>query len=384
MIYDKKKLSRCCYIAIALFLISISLSFGEDGSSSLQSLSLELNKLSQNQAVLEKQLKHLKQIETQANNDIFELTQQSKSLLAEQEQAAKSIQELESLSVQAQERLAYQLAISNKLSTEVSYSGAVSFMLTSAKIQSERNSNKYLLSKLLQGEGQLLAEISQQDEGYRALKLNYERRLESLKNLEARKLAIHSHLQELVRDKQTQQDLLKNSKLKLEKQVKQFKLQLETRMGQVTEAKSHKVEEVPIIEGAREKSWLTPVVGRLVSRFSNGKKAQGYLSSRGLEYEVEPLSTVLAVEAGTVAEVINVPATGWVMILEHQAELFSLYAGLGEVNVSRGQFVQKGTALGKTAETEQTNTQGNSLGTFYFEVRNKGVAVDPANFFEKR
>jgi septal ring factor EnvC (AmiA/AmiB activator) len=69
---------------------------------------------------------------------------------------------------------------------------------------------------------------------------------------------------------------------------------------------------------------------------------------------------------------------GKVVILDHDAGYFTLYAHLSEIMVSINQDVTVGDDIGKVGETE--SLKGPYL---YLELREKGVTVNPLPWFDR-
>lgn len=103
-----------------------------------------------------------------------------------------------------------------------------------------------------------------------------------------------------------------------------------------------------------------PVEGKLLAAFG----AEG---GERLVYACAPGALVRAAAAGKVAR-IESDAHGVLVCLEHGGEVETLYGGLSESFVSEGEAIAQGQALGK----------GGAGTGVSFELRERGVPVDPA------
>jgi len=106
-----------------------------------------------------------------------------------------------------------------------------------------------------------------------------------------------------------------------------------------------------------------PASGAIIRTYQKGK-------NEGIDISAAAGSTVAAAGSGTVAAITrdtdNVP----IVVVRHDGNLMTVYAGIEDVAVSKGQAVGAGTALGKVR----------SQGVVHFEVRNGFDSVDPEKY----
>ncbi|WP_312530551.1 LysM peptidoglycan-binding domain-containing M23 family metallopeptidase [Paracoccus sp. (in: a-proteobacteria)] len=106
-----------------------------------------------------------------------------------------------------------------------------------------------------------------------------------------------------------------------------------------------------------------PVNGAIARTYSKGK-------NDGIDISAAPGAPVSAAGAGTVAaitrDVDNVP----IIVVRHDNNLMTVYAGLDNVTVNKGDKVSAGSPLGKTR----------NAGIVHFEVRNGFESVDPEKY----
>lgn len=106
-----------------------------------------------------------------------------------------------------------------------------------------------------------------------------------------------------------------------------------------------------------------PVNGSIIRTYEKGK-------NDGIDISSAPGSTVSAAGSGTVAAITRDVDQVPIIVIRHADNLMTVYAGLDNVAVSKGQQVSAGTALGKTR----------SQGVVHFEVRNGFDSVDPEKY----
>lgn len=106
-----------------------------------------------------------------------------------------------------------------------------------------------------------------------------------------------------------------------------------------------------------------PANGAIIRTYQKGK-------NEGIDISAAAGSAVSAAGSGTVAAITrdtdNVP----IVVVRHDGNLMTVYAGIEDVAVSKGQAVSAGTALGKVR----------SQGVVHFEVRNGFDSVDPEKY----
>lgn len=120
---------------------------------------------------------------------------------------------------------------------------------------------------------------------------------------------------------------------------------------------------------------IVPVSGKVVREF-------GYVTSPedgrqllhpGIDIEAGASAPVRASMAGVVVRVGTDQSMGRLVEIQHQGEVVTVYANLGEILVSRGQPVEQKQIIGKMLP------QG---GRLHFEVRDQEQKVDPVSKFE--
>ncbi|NLU49686.1 MAG: M23 family metallopeptidase [Syntrophomonadaceae bacterium] len=90
----------------------------------------------------------------------------------------------------------------------------------------------------------------------------------------------------------------------------------------------------------------------------------------GVVLQLPENSPVRAVLGGEVEEITGAPEGGRKVRIRHGEEMVSVYSGLKEVFVSRGEVVRSGDILGKSRRE------------LYFELRNQDRTLNPEKLFE--
>jgi murein DD-endopeptidase MepM/ murein hydrolase activator NlpD len=100
---------------------------------------------------------------------------------------------------------------------------------------------------------------------------------------------------------------------------------------------------------------------------------------RGVDIEADEGAPIRAVYAGTVLYRGQLKGYGNLIILDHGAGYYTLYAHASEILVEEGDRVRAGQAIGRVGETG--SLEGPRL---YFEVRYQGRPEDPEQWLRRR
>ena len=111
------------------------------------------------------------------------------------------------------------------------------------------------------------------------------------------------------------------------------------------------------------------------------KKAQSivyyngtYMPNTGVDYVKKDVFDVSSVYDGTVIEVEDVELLGKIVKIRHNAELISVYQGISDVAVAKGDIVFQGQKIGTSGTSKINESLGNHL---HFEIYKNGEAIDP-------
>jgi septal ring factor EnvC (AmiA/AmiB activator) len=116
----------------------------------------------------------------------------------------------------------------------------------------------------------------------------------------------------------------------------------------------------------------SPFRGKIIAKFGGFTDPITNLKSfsPGITIKGKPGRSVLAVASGTVAYAGELRGYGNFVIINHDNQYYTTYAGLGEITVSKGQYVSSQEPLGKSA----------SDGIVKFELRNRREPLDPVEW----
>jgi len=124
-----------------------------------------------------------------------------------------------------------------------------------------------------------------------------------------------------------------------------------------------------------------PVSGRLIQSFGRYKNEvyKEWVDNTGIQIQAPEGTPFRAVASGVVRYADWFKGYGKLVILDHGAGYYSLYAQASELDVSEGERVEAGEVLGKVGDT------GSLVGTsLYFEIRKNGAPQDPALWLKHR
>jgi septal ring factor EnvC (AmiA/AmiB activator) len=125
---------------------------------------------------------------------------------------------------------------------------------------------------------------------------------------------------------------------------------------------------------------LLPVRGTLEKKYGPyvDQKLNVSLYHKGIDIRAPEGAAVSSVFDGKVVYADWFSGYGKVVILDHDGGYFTLYAHLREATVSINQEVTIGDEIGTVGDTE--SLKGDYL---YFELREKGVTVNPLPWFDR-
>jgi septal ring factor EnvC (AmiA/AmiB activator) len=171
----------------------------------------------------------------------------------------------------------------------------------------------------------------------------------------------------LIRNIDQQRDL--NAQLTGELQSAQQKLQAELRdLG--TGVPVGRAATLPLRPFRGDLEW--PIAGAVQRRFKRGS------DSHGMEIATADGADARAVHGGLVAFAGAFAGFGNLVIIDHGQQSFSLYGDLLDLNVKKGDQVERGQTVGSAGPTPAGTTG------LYFELRIDGQPVDPLQWLRKR
>ena len=103
-----------------------------------------------------------------------------------------------------------------------------------------------------------------------------------------------------------------------------------------------------------------------------------YMQNSGVDYISNSVFDVVSILDGEVISVEEDTTLGKIVKVKHEKDLISIYQGIDEVEVSKGDTVTQGQILG-VSSTSKINPEYNS--SLHFEVYYKGEILDPENLY---
>lgn len=105
-----------------------------------------------------------------------------------------------------------------------------------------------------------------------------------------------------------------------------------------------------------------------------------YMPNTGIDYNHTESFDVLSIYSGTVIDVKDNELMGKTVEIRHNNELISVYQGLDNIEVSKGDIIALGQKIG-TSGTNKLNTKGNNL---HLEIYKNGEVIDPLKCIGKK
>ncbi len=110
-----------------------------------------------------------------------------------------------------------------------------------------------------------------------------------------------------------------------------------------------------------------PVEGRVIRAFRKG-------TNDGIDIAATPGTPVRAAAGGTVAAITRDTDQVPILVLRHPEGLLTVYAGVANVTVEKGQSVSRGETIARIRDTDPS--------FLHFEVREGFDSVDPASYLD--
>lgn len=116
-----------------------------------------------------------------------------------------------------------------------------------------------------------------------------------------------------------------------------------------------------------QRKFLMPVTGEIIKAYS-GKSG----GSDGIDIAATQGTAVKAAEDGVVALISKSVGSNTIVLLRHADNIYTVYANVADVKLSKGQKIKRGQRLGAVSK--------GSPSYLHFEVRRGTQSVDPAPF----
>ncbi len=135
--------------------------------------------------------------------------------------------------------------------------------------------------------------------------------------------------------------------------------------------------------GSGSISLKKPVDGKIINSFSGDElvffaSMNLWATHNGVDIQAEKDASVIAALSGTVQDVYANEAEGGVIMIEHSDKVVTVYQGLGEMSVNKGDKVNAGQQIGKIGEMPKELDLSYHL---HFEYIVNGENKDPAKYF---
>jgi len=135
--------------------------------------------------------------------------------------------------------------------------------------------------------------------------------------------------------------------------------------------------------GSGSISLKKPVDGKIINSFSGDElvffaSMNMWRTHNGVDIQAEKDTPVVAALSGTVQDVYANEAEGGVVLIEHSDKAVTVYQGLGEMSVNKGDKVNAGQQIGKIGEMPKELDLSYHL---HFEYIVNGEYKDPAKYF---
>ncbi|WP_333608836.1 murein hydrolase activator EnvC family protein [Arsukibacterium sp.] len=164
-------------------------------------------------------------------------------------------------------------------------------------------------------------------------------------------------LQKVLKDQGTQLSYLRNNESSLQATIEQLQRQA---------MQQRELTGLTAVKG--QLRW--PLAGRLSQRF--GERRQGGMQARGVIIQATAGAQVQAIADGRVIYADWLKGYGWVIVLDHGAGFMSLYGHNQNLLKQPGDNIAAGEAIALAGVSG-----GQAEAGLYFEIREKGEAVNP-------
>ena len=220
-------------------------------------------------------------------------------------------------------------------------------------------------AQLVQQKEQVATAQAVETEQQRLVKRKQQRQL-LLARLDGQLAAQRAERDRLSRDEQRLGDLIEG----LGQQIEQFKAD----QAHAEAIRDSILSDLPQGEGLK-RGIKQPVAGQLLARYGSNRPDGG--AWRGVLIEAETGTPVKAVAAGTVVYATWLRGFGNLIIVDHSDEFLTVYAHNESLLKAVGDQVKAGDIIAGAG-----NTGGQLESALYFEIRHKGVPLDPQLYFK--
>lgn len=404
--YQDKKRKKLTALCCALLCISVN-GVANDLAKIQQQIKQQEQKIAEQKKAQQKLQSHLKDQETQINQVLTQLRQtetelkESRKMISDTE---KQIKRLEKQEREQKQKLAQQLDSAYRSGANPS---TFERMLSEEAKNADRLKQYYahmnqarlaLIEELKATQAQLAQEkatiIAQQKTQQSQLSQQKKQQQDLQKVQQQRQSTLNQLNRSLSRD-ETRLETLRANENALRKEIQraeQAARQQEQRereayaqKKQAEEKKTQKPYQPTAQEkqlmasssglGKPNKQYAYPVSGKILNSF--GTTQMGELRWKGMVIGASAGTAVKSIAEGRVILANWLQGYGLMVIVKHGENDLSLYGYNQSVVVKEGQFVKAGQKI-----AEVGSSGGQSQSSLYFEIRRKGVAVNPVGWLK--
>lgn len=106
-----------------------------------------------------------------------------------------------------------------------------------------------------------------------------------------------------------------------------------------------------------------------------------FMQNTGIDYILNEPFDVLSIYEGTVVDIINDELLGKTVKIRHNSSLISIYQGLANLEVKKGDIVVTGQKIATSGYSKLNESLGNHL---HFEVYQNGKIINPISIYDKK
>lgn len=157
--------------------------------------------------------------------------------------------------------------------------------------------------------------------------------------------------------------------------LRQNEASLQATLEQLAKLADQAKELVGLTKQKGKLNW--PINGSISQHF--GERRQGGMSSRGILIQTTEGAAIKAIADGQVIYADWLKGYGWVIVLDHGAGFMSLYGHNQSLLKTPGSRITAGETIAAAGMSGGQATAG-----LYFEIRNRGEAVNPISWLSKQ
>lgn len=329
----------------------------------------------QQQKQLEQAEKKLQQSDkalSEASTEVRETEQQRQQLVGREQQLLEQKTALEQSLQQQQKLLAAQLKSAYTLGQH-DYSRMLLNQQDAGKLERVLSYYQYFNRARMQQLAQLNNTISQLQQVLAELSEKQQQLAQTLTVLQQQQRSLLGAKTEQQQAVGRLQALLKQQGRQLD-YLRQNEASLQTKLEELRRLAQQARELAGLGKNKGKLSW--PLQGSVLQRF--GENRQGGISSRGILIQSSQGQAVKAIADGQVIYADWLKGYGWVIVLDHGAGFMSLYGHNQNLLKKPGTRISTGETIALAG-----TSGGQSAAGLYFEIRNKGEAVNPLQWLSK-